>query len=229
MLKKRNNKTNKAKGFTLIELMLATTIFALVLIIMLASFLQIARMFYKGVSISSTNEATRSLVEEIVNDVRFAGDSSIACAASSCPSYRKYFCVGNHRYTYITAPNKGGGAKVSGTDVSSPQPSTINAGVVQDTVFGCPPPTTSGSNPRQLLGLNMQLNDLEFRPADNGVFVHAHVLLYGAVDTVFASYAQPTHSPSQALLDPDAHCSGSLFDTQLCATADFKTTISTRN
>jgi prepilin-type N-terminal cleavage/methylation domain-containing protein len=226
------NKTLKdASGFTIIELMIATTIFSMVLVVMLASFMQIARMFYKGVSISGANAAARSLVEEVVNDVRFASQSPIACDSTSCPTYRKYFCVGNHRYTYITAPDRGAAAKVSTTDISVPRPTSINAGIVQDTVSGCPSLALMplGSNPRQMLGLNMQLNDIEFKPANNGVFIHAHVLLYGADSNVFASDSKPTDTPAQALLEKDAHCSGSLLDTQLCAMADFKTLVAVRN
>jgi hypothetical protein len=215
----------------LVELMIATSIFAMVLVVMLASFLQIARMFYKGVSIASTNAAARSLVEEVVNDVRFVSQSPVACDTTTCPSYKKYFCVGNHRYTYVTAPDRGAAAKVSSTDISIPRPASINAGIVQDTVSGCPSFTSVavGANPRQLLGLNMQLNDMEFKPADNGVLLHVHVLLYGADGNVFASDKNPSDSPAEALIEKDAHCSGTLLDTQLCSMADFKTIVSVRN
>jgi prepilin-type N-terminal cleavage/methylation domain-containing protein len=225
---KPHRKNNE--GFTLVELMIATMIFSMVLVVLLASFLQIARMFYKGVSISSTNEAARSLIEEVVNDVRFSS-ASTACDPTAplpngCPNNKKYFCIGNHRYTYVLTK------KVTSTDVASPTASSLNAGIMQDTVNSCLPPISAsdnGTNPRQLLGLNMQLNEMEFKPADNGVLVHAHVLLYGADSNVFASYANPAHTPAEALVDPDAHCSGNLLDTQLCATADFQTIVSVRN
>src|SRR6266498_3833396 len=59
-------------GFTIIELMVATTIFSIVLMVILASFLQIGRMFYKGISINNTNEATRTLVDDITSDIKLS-------------------------------------------------------------------------------------------------------------------------------------------------------------
>jgi prepilin-type N-terminal cleavage/methylation domain-containing protein len=59
-------------GFTLIELMIATTLFAVVLIVILASFLQIGKIFYKGVSLNSVHESVRTVVDEISDDIKFA-------------------------------------------------------------------------------------------------------------------------------------------------------------
>jgi prepilin-type N-terminal cleavage/methylation domain-containing protein len=218
-------KTHKnTQGFTLIELMIATIIFSMVLLVMLAGFLQVSRMFYKGVTISSTNEAARTLVDSIINDYRFT-QSAVPIASSGS---KRYFCIGSHRYTYITAGNAGVGAKVDSGDLVAPTSNSMKAGIVVDTVSTCNAPNNIGTNARQLIGLNMQLNDFNFIPANNGVFVHARVVFYGVDNQVFTSVANP-NNPDLALLDADAHCEGDLLNTSFCAMADFRSTVALRD
>jgi prepilin-type N-terminal cleavage/methylation domain-containing protein len=215
-------KTADSKGFTIIELMIATIVFSMVLVVLLASFLQIGRMFYKGVSLSTTNETTRTLVEDIVNELRFS-QTPISCdPVVNCPGVKKYFCIGSHRYTYIL------GTKTSDTDITDPQSNTMAAGMVRDTIPGCPAPSIGGAEPKQLLGLNMQLNNMEFIPANNGVFVHAHVVFYGVDDQVFASKIAGLNTPAEALTAHDAYCDGGLASTQLCAASDIQTIVQLR-
>jgi prepilin-type N-terminal cleavage/methylation domain-containing protein len=52
-------------GFTIIELLIATTVFSVVLVGALAGFLEIGKLFYKGVSTTST----QSIANEVLQDV----------------------------------------------------------------------------------------------------------------------------------------------------------------
>jgi prepilin-type N-terminal cleavage/methylation domain-containing protein len=223
-LKFKSNK-QESSGFTIIELMIATIVFSMVLVVLLASFMQIGRMFYKGVSLSNTNEATRTLVEDLVTDVRFFAQTPISCdPTSNCIGVKKYFCVGNNRYTYIL------GTKTQDSDITNPAVNTFTAGMVRDTIEGCPPPTVIGinTNPKQLLGLSMQLNAMDFVSNSNGVYIHAHVLFYGVDDQNFVSKDPSKNTPALALTAPDAYCEGSLFSTQLCAASDIQTIVQLR-
>src|SRR5437868_1811561 len=100
-LEQKKLKTGE-QGFTMIELVLATLIFTFVMVVILASAFQIGRLYYKGISISNTNESTRTVVEDIASDVRFSHDS--ACAdpvvnPQNCVYGGNvyYFCTGLHR------------------------------------------------------------------------------------------------------------------------------------
>jgi prepilin-type N-terminal cleavage/methylation domain-containing protein len=220
---KHNSCKQNSNGFTIIELMIATIVFSMVLVVLLASFMQIGRMFYKGVSLSNTNEATRTLVEDLVSDVRFFAQTPISCdPAINCTGVKKYFCIGSNRYTYIL------GTKTKDTDITNPQSNTMTAGMVRDTIPGCPAPSIGGADPKQLLGLNMQLNNMEFIPASNGVFVHAHVVFYGIDNSIFVSKIPGLDTPAEALTAHDAYCDGSLFSTQLCAASDIQTIVQLR-
>ncbi len=212
-IKNNNYHHSTNAGFTIIELMMATVIFSLVLVVILASFLQIGRMFYKGVSINSTNEAARTVVDSIADDVRLSKGGFI-------PGGSNYFCVGLHRYTF----GVGGNRKLTSTDVSNP--SFINPkGVIVSTIpgGGC---NVNGTDARQLLGPDMQLNNLTMSCNSNvSCTVHIHVIFYGFDDSIFISRGNITLTPAQAINSPDAECSGSLLSTQFCATADLQTTI----
>jgi prepilin-type N-terminal cleavage/methylation domain-containing protein len=211
-------KTKIQHGFTIAELMIATTIFSVVLIVILAAFMQIGRMFYKGVSLNSTTEAARNLVDNISNDAKL----SYAPGTISPPSAAgvRFFCVGSHRYSFVL--NK----QVKSTDVAEPRSVSLSStsggqgGIIQDVINICSAPAVSnpGTQWQQLLGPDMQLNALDITPNTNGVAIHAHVIFYGFDNTVF--------TPS--LTDANAQCSGNLLSTQFCAVADINTLTTTQ-
>jgi prepilin-type N-terminal cleavage/methylation domain-containing protein len=215
-----------AHGFTIIELLAATLIFSVVLVVILASFLQIARMFYKGISINNTTESTRSLVDSIVSDVRLS-QSFVNTQASGT---RSYFCVGQHRYTYVLPTTSTTNRKVTAADLN-PRSDTINGGIMVDTVNNsCPSPATNGTNPEQLLGPDMQLNVMDFNCTINEVCViHAHIVFYGQDGSLFDSNISAWKNTSvqkdRASGAPDALCSGSLLNTQFCAASDISSSV----
>lgn len=220
------NKYHKGEsGFTIVELLVATTIFSIVLMVILSSFLQIGRMFYKGISVNNVNETARSFVDAVASDVRISGNVTNTRNDNAPGSTKRFFCVGEHRYTFVL------NRKVGAGDLR-PASNSIQAGLMQDTVSGgaCPHPSVSGSgtSPQQLLGPDMQLNRMVFACNTTKCDIQAHVIFYGADNSVFASSIPDLDTPAEALTAPDAFCSGSLLSTQFCATADINTVVTTR-
>src|ERR1700685_4674914 len=86
------------KGFTIVELLLATSVFSLILLVALGSFLQIGRLFYKGVSLTSVQNVATQALNDMADNIQTA--SSVSALASS--GGYNYFCIGNTRYTYTT-------------------------------------------------------------------------------------------------------------------------------
>lgn len=207
------------KGFTMVELMIATVIFSIILLVIVASFLQIGRIFYKGVSIDNTNEAARTIIDDINYDIKYSDSYDQGDKTS-------YFCVGLHRYSY-TVDFK----QLTAQDVENPQPQ-FPEGVIQTTIpGGCPSPgSLAGNDPRQLLGAHMQLNDFSFYCTGGGssCYIHIHVINYGTDNLVFSSAQFPQDTGPdhlKSLHQPDANCSGDLLSTQFCAVADLTTSM----
>ena len=110
--------TKSAKGFTIVELMVATSVFSAILLISLAGLIQIGRMYQKGVTSSQTQETARGVMDEITQAIQFNGgnvkEPYIISPATDIPRGPEiavtaadvsknavgYFCIGTTRYTY---------------------------------------------------------------------------------------------------------------------------------
>lgn len=225
----RKNFDGNLDGFTIIELMIATVVFSVVLLVILGSFLQVGRMYYKGVSLASTQNAARNLTDSITNDVRFtAFGPNYSFTSNQVVDYAgaKYFCVGAHRYTYTL------GEKLTTAGYQDPdQLKGIWAETFKNAGAGvCPRPGEPGidiSESNQLLSPNMQVNKFDYVCEFDRCNISLHIIYYGGDDQVFTSSEHPTQ-PSLAITDPDATCTGSLFSSQFCGAIDLNTTVLTR-
>ncbi len=91
-------KLNK-NGFTLVELMIAVTVFSVLLLLSAASLTQISRLYYKGVIVTKTHNVNRNIIEDISQAFQFS--SGNVATGSSGSNGLKSICVGNVRYTYV--------------------------------------------------------------------------------------------------------------------------------
>jgi prepilin-type N-terminal cleavage/methylation domain-containing protein len=89
------------KGFTIIELLIATVVFSLVLLILTATIIQFNNIYYKGVVSTKTQETTRSIAENITRNIQFAGGSSTVSQTPTAPN-AGYLCAGDYVYKYVT-------------------------------------------------------------------------------------------------------------------------------
>src|SRR3989344_8326951 len=85
-------------GFTVVELTIATAVFAAVLLVGLSSFLGVGKVFYKGLTHSQTQAAAQQILDRISADVQFGSIIGNVHASGTCGS--QYICLGNIRYTY---------------------------------------------------------------------------------------------------------------------------------
>lgn len=86
-------------GFTLVELMIATTVFSVVLLLCTYGLLAVGRAYYKGLAISRTQENARVILADVAEAIKFSpGDVS-----SNGDSENSLFCIGTKQYiTNIT-------------------------------------------------------------------------------------------------------------------------------
>jgi prepilin-type N-terminal cleavage/methylation domain-containing protein len=211
-----------SKGFTIIELLIATVVFSLVLVVVLAAFVQTSRLFYKGVNMDNTQEDTRTITQDITDDLRFAqqppsfppGALSPYVANASTPSSQQYFCIGEHRYDLQIGHQLGTSSLLGDYGIRRVNVSSAN----------CQPPSAADTNKDELLDAGMQLNTLSINCSNGRCSINVHVVFFGGDHNLFST--NNSSFSSTPWLAPDAQCTGTLQDSQFCAVADYNRTVS---
>lgn len=196
-----NKKTRYAQGFTIVELIMATAVFSLVLLLGLTGFIQVGRMFYKGVTISQTKDVVTTTVQTISGDIKLAKAVQVLNGGTTSPTV----CIGNHRYSVRlntavdTSASNGNYAlkrEIMPSDICDTNPISI----------------AQAASP-ELLGNRMRLLKFDVREIGSGTdlyFVNIKIA-YGA-DEDF-------ENPNTA----GAQCKNSVVSSQFCATTEFST------
>lgn len=116
----RSIKYNQA-GFTITELMIAITIFAIILLVGSMTMIQVGKMYYKGINSARTQEITRTIIEDISRGAQFSTGSvsSVAIASHGGVGHRAY-CAGGKRYTFIPNLRVVADSTLNTTDMTGP-------------------------------------------------------------------------------------------------------------
>jgi prepilin-type N-terminal cleavage/methylation domain-containing protein len=207
-------------GFTVIELMIAMSVFSLVLLIVTVGIMQISRVYYKGVTETNVQSTARSITETISQAIQFNGGTPMATpgapgAPAAGGSYA--FCVNNQQFSYRP------GYKMVDTTPGTNQ--TRHALVVR-TMSGCSNTAQNLSGAvvsgRELLAPNMRLSTLVVQSLGNDLYkVHVRVV-YGDDDLLWS----PSGNPAGATA-PDAACRGGAGQ-QFCSVSDLSTIVISR-
>jgi prepilin-type N-terminal cleavage/methylation domain-containing protein len=150
-----NTKKNQQaeQGFTIIELLIATAVFAVVMLIAAASIIYVSKTYVKGNIESQTQQTTRSVLQTISQDIEFTKNSTINISPSGNNANTYHFCIGNDVYVY----------KLSVQVSSSEDPLYVYSSANCPTVIPTSPPTNS----RELLSNNEQLGQLSLTCAES--------------------------------------------------------------
>lgn len=204
------------KGFTIIELSIATAVFAVILMAAQAGFIEIGRMFYKGVSVTSTQNISTNIVSDLKNNIQLAANVSLMQKSQSGYTY---YCVGNSRYTVnvgqevdlSTKESLGPGGSYGLLRDDLPGASAC-AAPCDGSVQTCPSGTVAFNNPVELLGNKMRLNQFSITQPD----ASASPNLYSI--SLIAVYGDDQALDYTDKNDPTTvFCTGSLTSQQFCA------------
>lgn len=223
------------RGFTILELMIATVIFSVLLLGAATLLVQIGRLYYKGVVSSRTQETVRNVTDDIGRTLQFSGEAitrhnpAFRDVATPNGSVRIHsFCVGSTRYSYILD------GQVSST-VSTYEPGENRQNFVPHGLWrdqdpdvnssNCEPKdlldadVIRASNGREMLGENMRLYRF-MQPQDNedGLASYAVGVVFGQDDELIAF----TDTDGQI---SGARCRGAGLGAQWCATSELQTTV----
>lgn len=211
-------------GFTLIELMIATTVFSVILLGSTTAVIQIGRMYYKGVVTSKTQEIARRTIDDIARTIQF-NDAQIfeplpvdymATGISDGTVTVRAVCIGTTRYSYVL------NAQVDRQNDFNKH--RLRHALWQDTVddpslCGNNMPDLSQEQPspdgRELLGRFMRLQKLEVKHDEDPTALSVGII-YGDDDLLLPDATNPTN------------CRGAIQGAQWCSVSTLTTQVRQR-
>lgn len=142
-LLKKNN-----KGFTIVELMIATAVFSVILLVTSVGVIAIGRAYYKSLTSTRVQGTARAIMNDVSSSLQFSNTDSVLSDLENddgTPATIKARCFGQDRYRYVI------NQKV--------EPSAGIVGLYRDKKISDSSCDTSGAydSGTQLLGNNMRL------------------------------------------------------------------------
>ena len=147
-------KISNKKGFTIVELMIASSIFSLMLLVVLGAVLYLGRLYYKGITVSNTLQTTRSVVDLATESVQYSGEQYRSLPAGS--GWDGAYCTGGKKFSYRLGTQLVGSSPGSG---QATQVLVLSDDPVCNTVV--PPGAVSD---RELLKENMRILSFDMTP-----------------------------------------------------------------
>lgn len=114
-MKKTKLKSND--GFTIIELMIATAVLSMVLVLVTVLMINIGNLYYKGISQSQVQDDVRSISDDITQQLKTLGTSEQLASGSASVSglSEQSYCIGTVRYSFVLGRMVGTGTDIDGT------------------------------------------------------------------------------------------------------------------
>lgn len=216
----RGSTLSQSKGFTIIELMIATSVFAVVLLLITSGILHIGKAYYKGVAQARTQTVARNVIDEISRGIQFSGGGSSVSPRISAGSDRYGLCVNNVVYEFVLDTRLGSGGGTSPRVlIAHPGPGScagFNNGSLTNIVT-TPPPVPPGEVNRELLGESMLLLELDVVPTPPSYRITVVVAL--VADTNLLTGSAPYNAGTL--------CKGGAGQ-EFCAVSKLETTIQKR-
>lgn len=168
-------------GFTIIEFMVATTVFSVILLSVSAAVLQMNRMYQRSINQSRTQAVTSNLIDTVAQAVRFSTGQVITFEQGTAQDRSYSLCVGNRQFIYTL-----------GRRINDDQPYSVEGTTTKQAVMTRAKPadcstyerirdSTPTGSPKELLAYNMRLSNLEVVSTGNMFRITARVV-YGDDD-----------------------------------------------
>lgn len=213
------------RGFTLVELMVATAVFSTLLLAVTAATLSIGRSYQRSMYASNTQAAASNIVDTLAQSVRFS--KTATAVSGNAASGTATQCVGDQQILYTYGRLVG--------DVSSATASKYGV-VIRPVTPGCvvtpihtASPTLSGQ--KELLARGMRLSNLRITDQGAGAYQVLVRVVYGEDDLLCSDSVAGSCTPGSATLTAaqlqqsrDLRCKpgrGSEF----CAATELSTTV----
>ena len=150
-----------AKGFTIVELLIATLVFSTVLLVVTIGIIQITRVYYKGITESSTQNTARTLMDTITQAIQFSGGTVTDSDGDTV-------CLGNQQLSYRTGVQMVNGGQ---------------AVVRLNSLAGCTNASPANfSSGTEFMSPKMRLASLSVQSQGNNLYKVQVKVVYGADD-----------------------------------------------
>ncbi len=220
-------------GFTLVEFMISMAIFSLILIVVLAAIAQVSKMYSKGVTTSRTQQATRTVLDNISQQIQYSEGTPVPDAGidASANGANGVICIGGRRYTYVNNRQVDGGGLNEALNThmhalwsdKTPSDACVPVTGMDDQVV--PNGSDILGTGTELLPEGMRLLYLYVKPVE-GTSSAWQVKVrvgFGGQDLYETTTGGPQH------VDPkDTVCKGSQIGTQFCAVSELETIVQRR-
>jgi prepilin-type N-terminal cleavage/methylation domain-containing protein len=227
MRAKKQHTLKSEYGFTLVEFMVATMVFSVVLLAMSYSITHISRIYQRSINTSRTQAAARSLVEALSEAVQYSA-SEITPGIPVTVGDTQARCIGSRQFLFaIGRKLSNDGAATSARNAVYSRPSPAGGGCANVSI-------TSGiSGGQELLGNNMRLANLEVdRVGATTLYSISARVVYGD-DDLLCYAGDPTTCTSTAVLGgadlkrPDLKCKSGP-GSEYCSVSELSTTVQRR-
>jgi len=205
------------KGFTILELLIATAISSGAILMLMFGFLSISQTYTKGLTVAETQNTARDVVNTISQSIQFGDPNTINTSHIGVPD--GWFCADNDIFVYQLGQSvaKGTDALVeSSLDTACPA-------VVQ------PLSTSSYPGAKELLGPNMRLTAFNVIPGPDNTYAINLRVVYSVNNTFLIGVAQPNGQPSlyYDVGSSKVICNGQAGQ-DFCATSGLQTVVESR-
>lgn len=201
--------TKHQKGFTIIELMIATVVFSVVILVVTTGIIRLGNMYYKGITSSKVQDVSRQITNDLSSTAQM---SQSVTAGSTGPGYTDgWFCAGKVKYFYWINSRVTNGVSDQGLiakDIGASDCASIN----------------DANGGKQLLGNNMRLLKFSVTPdTATGLTSISIKIAYGEDDLL------PDVGGSPTLTDyANRNCKSGIAGSSFCATAELDTVVKKR-
>ncbi len=217
LAKMRAAESRSQSGFTILELMIATSVFSIILLVVAAGIISFTKQYVKGITTSNTQAVARSVMADVVQNVQFSG-GSISGDTTVNPAQ---VCIGNTAYYYVR------GQQVTGTQ----------HGLVKDnspcSSDGIDLSHLTPATQHELLNQHMRLAEFSFSQPDSSS-TNAQItisVVSGEYDMLTDKNGNSLHSESGAPSDsfdwPSVRCKAGA-GSQFCAVSRLTTFVQGR-
>ena len=93
----KQNLKSQQSGFTIIELMIATTVLSVILVMVSVIMISIGSLYFKGLNQSRVQGNVRAIVDEISQQLQYNSTPPLKVTVGSTSA----LCIGDTRYTYV--------------------------------------------------------------------------------------------------------------------------------